>query len=61
MDIMIALALAAMAATVVALVAGISSMAINGEIAHHTSGEWMIARVTAQGAALLFVALAQLA
>jgi hypothetical protein len=55
MDMMTAFALVALAATVFALVAGISSMAGDGEIAHLRSEEWMVARVVAQGIAVLFV------
>lgn len=61
MDMMTAFVLVALAATVFALTAGISSMVVDGEVAHHRSEEWMVARVIAQGAALLFVALASLA
>ena len=61
MDMMTAFALVAMAATVFALVAGISSMTVDGEVARHRSEEWMVARVAAQGAALLFVLIALLA
>ena len=61
MDMMTAFALVVLAATVFALAAGISSMVADGEVAHHRSEEWMVARVIAQGVALLFVALASLA
>lgn len=55
MDMMTVFALVALAATVFTLVAGISAMAVDGEIAHHRSEEWMIARVVAQGITVLFV------
>lgn len=55
MDMMTAFALVALAATVFSLVAGISSMAIDGEVAHRRSEEWMVARVVSQGIAVLFV------
>jgi len=57
LDFMTVMVLAATLLTVVALVAGVSAMASDGEVAHHTSGEWMIARVSLQGIALLLVLL----
>lgn len=55
MDMMTAFALIALAATVFSLVAGISSMAVDGEVARLRSEQWMVARVLAQGIAVLFV------
>ena len=55
MDMMTAFALVALAATVFSLVAGISSMTVDGAVARHRSEEWMIARVLSQGVAVLFV------
>jgi hypothetical protein len=55
MDMMTAFALIALAATVFALVAGISSMAVDGEVGHLRSEQWMVARVLAQAIAVLFV------
>lgn len=56
MDLATLFVLVAAAATVAALAAGISSMPA-GEIAHHKSGEWMIARVGLQAATILLLLL----
>lgn len=45
-------------ATVLALIAGISSMVKSGEVAHHTSEEWMAARVGLQAGAISLLAFA---
>jgi hypothetical protein len=55
MDMMTAFALVALAATVFSLVGGISSMAVDGEVGHLRSEQWMVARVLAQAVAVLFV------
>lgn len=47
--------LAAMLATVVALISGISSMASDGEVGHADSGHWMVRRVAFQAVAFLLV------
>lgn len=57
MDFMTVMVLAATLLTVAALAAGVSAMARDGEVAHRKSGEWMIARVSLQGIALLLVLL----
>jgi hypothetical protein len=49
---------AAMLATIVALVSGISSMATGHEIAHRDSAHWMVNRVAFQAVAFLMVLLA---
>jgi uncharacterized membrane protein SirB2 len=49
---------AAVLATVVALVSGISSMAIDHQIGHFDSAHWMVGRVTFQAAAFLLVLIA---
>jgi hypothetical protein len=54
-----ALAIVAALITVGILIAGLSAMALNSEVGHHTSEEWMVFRVLAQGTALLFFVLAQ--
>jgi hypothetical protein len=58
MQINTVLVVAALAATVVALVAGVASMVKNGEIAHHTSEQWMAARVGLQAGAVSLIAFA---
>lgn len=50
--------LAALLATVVSLVSGISSMATNHEIGRLDSAHWMVSRVAFQAVALLMVLLA---
>ena len=50
--------LAAVLATIVALVSGITSMARNGEVGHLSSGQWMVRRVLFQGIALVLVLVA---
>ena len=50
--------LAAVLATVVALVSGISSMATNHEVGHLDSAHWMVSRVAFQAVAFLLVLLA---
>ena len=60
MNIMTALVLAATLATVVSLVAGISSMATDSEVGHLNSAQWMVRRVEFQALALLLIVLALL-
>ena len=50
--------IAAVAATLFALVSGISSMAVNGEVGHQDSAHWMVRRVEFQALAVLLVLLA---
>ncbi|MHB8667252.1 MAG: twin transmembrane helix small protein [Burkholderiales bacterium] len=47
--------LAAMLATVFALISGITSMASDGEVGHADSGRWMTRRVAFQAIAFLLV------
>jgi FlaG/FlaF family flagellin (archaellin) len=49
---------AAIAATVYSLVCGVSSMAADGEVQHHTSEQWMFRRIGFQAAAVLLILLA---
>ena len=58
MSILTLLILGAAVATVVSLVAGITSMARDGEVGHRTSAQWMIWRVVFQAAALVLILLA---
>ena len=51
---------AALAATVVSLVSGISAMATGHEIGHRSSAQWMNLRVAFQGATLILILLALL-
>jgi len=60
MNVMTLLVLAAFLATIGSLLAGISSMAANGEIGHLRSEQWMLRRVEFQGLALLLIILALL-
>lgn len=48
-------------ATIVSLASGISSMAINGEVGHRTSAQWMIWRVVFQAATFVLILLTLLA
>ena len=50
--------LAAVLATVVALVSGISSMATDHQVGHLDSAHWMVRRVAFQSVAFLLVLLA---
>ena len=50
--------LAAVLATVVALVSGISSMATDHQVGHLDSAHWMVRRVAYQAVAFLLVLLA---
>jgi hypothetical protein len=59
MEYMAALAIVAALVTVGILVAGISAMATNSKVGRHTSEEWMVFRVLAQGTAVLFFVLSQ--
>jgi hypothetical protein len=58
MDSLTVVVLAAVLATLAVLAAGLSAMATDGTVLQRTSGQWMIARVVAQGATLLLLALA---
>ncbi len=58
MKIITLLVIAAVLATVVALIAGVSSMVKDGEVAHHTSEQWMAARVGLQAGAIALLAFA---
>ncbi len=49
---------AAVFATVIALVSGVWSMAVNGEVGHRTSGQWMVRRVAFQATAVALVLVA---
>jgi len=59
MDLITVMILAAAFITLVTLAGGVSAMATDGEIAHHNSGEWMFARVGAQGLTLFLLWLSQ--
>ena len=50
--------LGAAVATIVSLVAGITSMARGGEVGHRTSAQWMNWRVAFQAVALVLIVLA---
>ena len=58
MKIITLLVIGAAIATVVALIAGIGSMVKDGEIGHHTSEQWMAARVGLQAGAISLLAFA---
>jgi len=58
MKIITLLVIGALIATIVAMIAGISSMVKNGEVGHHTSEQWMAARVGLQAGAISLLALA---
>ncbi len=58
MKIITLLVIGAVIATVAALVAGIVSMVKHGEVGHHTSEEWMAARVGLQAGAVTLLAFA---
>ena len=60
MSMMTAFVLAAMIATIGSLVAGITSMATNGEVGHFRSEQWMGWRVGFQALALALIVLALL-
>lgn len=51
----------AMLATITSLVAGISSMAHDGAVAHLNSAQWMVRRVGFQAAAFLLILISLLA
>jgi hypothetical protein len=57
-NILTFLILGAAVATVFSLVAGITSMARDGEVGHRTSAQWMTSRVVFQAAALVLILLA---
>lgn len=60
MSLMTILILLALAATVYSLISGISAMATQGQVGHHSSDEWMFRRVGFQAlaVALLVIAMA---
>ena len=60
MNMLTLFVLIAVAAVIVSLVFGVSSMATNGEISHQTSAKWMTWRVVFQAAALALIMLALL-
>ena len=60
MSIYAVFGLAAAMAAVVALVYGMTAMAADGEVGHHTSAEWMELRVLFQAAAALCLMVAAL-
>lgn len=60
MDMITAFVIVAMLATVVSLVAGIRSMAIDGEVGHLSSAQWMVRRVEFQGLAFVLILIALL-
>jgi hypothetical protein len=61
MDLPTLAVLVAVAATTWSLLAGLSSMAVDGPVARHDSAHWMVRRVVSQAAALALVLLAALA
>ena len=60
MSVMTALVIAALFATIGSLIAGITSMATDGEVGHASSLQWMFRRVGFQALALLLIVLALL-
>ncbi|MDH3288937.1 MAG: HIG1 domain-containing protein [Betaproteobacteria bacterium] len=60
MTFMTAMVLAAAFVVALSLALGVTSMAKGGEVAHHTSGEWMVARVGLQALALALLLLSLL-
>jgi Hypoxia induced protein conserved region len=60
MSLMTAFVLAALLATIGSLVAGITSMATDGEVGHLKSVQWMGRRVGFQALTLLLIVLALL-
>ena len=61
MNLSTMLVIAALAATVGALASGVGSMAVDGEVLHLSSVQWMFVRVALQAAALLMIVGALLA
>lgn len=49
------LVIAALVATIWSLASGVGSMAVDHEVGHLTSGQWMFMRVALQGAAVLMI------
>lgn len=60
MTFMTAMVLAAAALVALSLIMGVASMAKGGEVAHHSSGEWMALRVVLQAVALALLLLSLL-
>ena len=60
MSVMTALVIAALFATIGSLIAGITSMATDGEVGHANSLQWMFRRVGFQALALLLIVFALL-
>lgn len=61
MSMLTLLVMVAMLATITSLVAGISSMAQDGAVAHLNSAQWMVRRVGFQAAAFLLILISFLA
>jgi hypothetical protein len=57
MTFMTAMVLVAAALVALSLGMGVASMANGGEVAHHSSGEWMVARVGLQAVAFALLLL----
>lgn len=60
MDLLTLAMAAVVFATVYSFAAGISAMAVDGEVGHHTSLQWMVRRVAFQAVAVLFILIALL-
>jgi hypothetical protein len=58
MNVFTFVVLAAVVATVIALISGVSSMVADGEVAHCDSKHWMVRRVEFQAIAFLMVLVA---
>ena len=61
MDLLTLAMAAVVFATVYSFAAGISAMAVDGEVGRHTSLQWMVRRVAFQAVAVLFILIALLA
>ena len=60
MDLLTVAVAVALGATLYAFVSGVSAMAVDGEVRHHGSLEWMVRRVAFQAVAAALVVLAVL-
>ena len=60
MNMLTLFVLVAAAAVIGSLAFGLSAMAHNGEVGHHTSAEWMTWRVALQAGAIALILLAML-
>lgn len=58
MSVMTILIILALAATIFSLVAGVSAMVRQGEVAHHSSDDWMFRRVGFQALTVVLLVLA---